>query len=786
MRHRALRSPRLRLLTAAVVLAVVSTAFAAPGVGAAASAASGGASASGDQVRVDQVGYLPTDVKHAYLMATAPVAHATWSAIDAHGAVVASGSVSTVNRGAWNAGYPDVYDMTFTALTVPGSYHLEVQGGARASSPDFAIEDATTMYSSIVANGVAFFQVQRDGSDVVPGQLDRQPSHLTDSRADIYAIPAFDPDTDGETNVGPLVLRGLCITATGKADRSPVDLETCRGTTAQEWTINSDGSIAVTESGKCLSVIGGATANGSLADSYDCNGSDSELWSALARGTASSGLFQGQVNGKCLVDSSNAVQITTCDKASASQQVHFSTGLTKIGGQVDAQGGWFDAGDFLKFTHTAAYGDVLLYASARGLGASAPASLKSEAQYGEQWLNKMWDQKSKTLYLQVGIGVGDDAGTYFGDHDIWRLPQGDTTDHSAIDVYAAQQRPVFEAAAPGQPISPNVAGRVAAAFALAAQADADAHRSRALTELQAATSVYAMANTTNPPNPLTTAEPNDFYPESSWHDDMELGGAEISLALQSLSRSATSYLADASHWAQAYIANDAGSDTFNLYDTSALAHADLVRAMDVAGDPSLAVTRTALVADLKRQVQAGAAHAASDIFRAAGDIDNFDVDSHTFGWIATEAWYADLAHDHSYDAFAAEQRDWLFGANAWGTSFMVGEGDTFPDCMQHQVANLSGSTNGTPPIAIGAVVNGPNDASLFDPSQGGIGGYQDGMVPCPPNGADPYAAFDGHGSTFIDDVRSWQTDEPALDMTGSAIIAAASQLALDRSCTADH
>ena len=38
--------------------------------------------------------------------------------------------------------------------------------------------------------------------------------------------------------------------------------------------------------------------------------------------------------------------------------------------------------------------------------------------------------------------------------------------------------------------------------------------------------------------------------------------------------------------------------------------------------------------------------------------------------------------------------------------------------------------------------------------------------------------YDGSGSVYLDDVRSWQTDEPALDMTGAAIIAAAAQLGL--------
>jgi endoglucanase len=766
------RLTRVRLLAAVAVLATGSTTLASQ------HAAAAPPSPPHAQLRVDQVGYLPGDVKHAYLMAPEPLSHATWRVVGSSGSVVASGAVGSTSRGSWNAQYPQVYDVTFSGLKTPGRYHLVVQGGATAISPSFSIASPSSLYGPVVANGVAFYQVQRDGAEMTAGGLDRQPSHLTDSSATVYATPSFDPDTDGETNVGPLVLQGLCMTATGSTNRSRVDLEPCNHSPAQEWTLTSDGSVVVTSSGRCLSVLGGATAAGSPTDVFDCDGSDSQVWSALARGAASSGLFRGQASSLCLADASRTVRVFSCDKSASAERVHFSTGLAAIGGPVDVEGGWFDAGDFLKFTHTAAYGDVLLYASARDLGASAPSSLLAEAQFGEQWLDKMWDTKSKTLYLQVGIGVGDDAGTYFGDHDIWRLPQTDTADHSTVDLYAAQHRPVFEAAAPGKPISPNLAGRVSAAFALAAQSDAHAHPVRALQELYSATSLYAMADTANPPDPLTTADPNDFYPETSWHDDMELGAVEISLALQAFGASAGPYLSDAARWAKAYLADDAGSDTFNLYDDSALAHADLVRAMDAAGDPSLAVSRTALISDLKRQVRAGVTHAKSDVFRAAGDVTNFDVDAHTFGWIATEGWYAGLTGDRAFDGFAAEQRDWLFGANAWGTSFMVGEGDTFPDCMQHQVANLSGSTDGTPPVAVGAVVNGPNDASLFDPSQGGIGGYQDGMVPCPPNGADPYAAFDGHGSTFIDDVRSWQTDEPALDMTGTAIIAAASQLAL--------
>jgi hypothetical protein len=36
-----------------------------------------------------------------------------------------------------------------------------------------------------------------------------------------------------------------------------------------------------------------------------------------------------------------------------------------------------------------------------------------------------------------------------------------------------------------------------------------------------------------------------------------------------------------------------------------------------------------------------------------------------------------------------------------------------------------------------------------------------------------YGAFTGHGSRFVDDVRSWRTVEPAIDFTATAALASA-------------
>jgi endoglucanase len=119
------------------------------------------------------------------------------------------------------------------------------------------------------------------------------------------------------------------------------------------------------------------------------------------------------------------------------------------------------------------------------------------------------------------------------------------------------------------------------------------------------------------------------------------------------------------------------------------------------------------------------------------------------------------------------ERNWVLGANAWGSSFIVGAGSTFPHCMQHQVANLSGSLNGTPPIVLGATVDGPSAAANFQ----GVGTVS-GMRACPPNGNDPFKAFSGKGARYFDNVIAWPSVEPADDYTALGIVLFAGQAAL--------
>ena len=426
--------------------------------------------------------------------------------------------------------------------------------------------------------------------------------------------------------------------------------------------------------------------------------------------------------------------------------------LKRIGGPVDLEGGWMDAGDFIKFTHTSAYAAALLLVAQRELGAKAPPTLAPEIRFGLDSLDKAW-QDDGSMLMQVGIGSGNTRGTFFGDHDLWRLPERDDTLKGRATRYL-RHRPAFRANAPGTPVPPNLAGRVAAAFALAAQVDTDAALARQ--HLATAAEVFAAAKTTGVrPKDIVTALPHAFYPESSYRDDLELGAAELALAAQKLGDPrASTWITAAMRWARR------GEDTLNLYDVSALAHAELVRALRAAG----AAGEQPLLIDLRMQLGGAVDRARIDPFRAAVTYDDFDAAPHAFGLAATAALYERLTGDTRYDAIGTAQRNWALGANAWGASLMIGVGRNYPRCPQHVAANLSGTRRR---ILTGAVVNGPNDRTLF---ADGLGEFFEEGRTCP-RGRDRYRAFTGHGSRYVDDVRSWQTVEPAIDFTAAAALA---------------
>jgi len=189
--------------------------------------------------------------------------------------------------------------------------------------------------------------------------------------------------------------------------------------------------------------------------------------------------------------------------------------------------------------------------------ASRASDFTSEAKFGLQWLNKMWNDEEETLYYQVGIGTDFvNNPNLLSDHDLWRLPQ------ETIRWGHRSHAPVREASTgvrrwtggvEDQPESGGTPGGRLRGMLASVQGNAAGIRGRLPGRSR---HVFALADT-SPAGELLTVAPFDFYGETEWRDDMELGATELYLALASADGPLPSalkhtepqfYLRAAAHW----------------------------------------------------------------------------------------------------------------------------------------------------------------------------------------------------------------------------------------------
>jgi len=706
--------------------------------------ASAAQAATSAYIRVSQAGYEAGQSPfRAYLMATAEVS-GSFNVVNAKGTPVYTSTVGA-QIGTWSNSAKLTYYVYALDFSVPaGLYTLTFSGKPKATSPQFAVDEPKALYSGLLLNSLFFYETERDGKDFIPNALRTAAGHERDNYAHVYLTPPLDENDniDNKPPAAPLV-------------------------------------------------------------------------------------------------------------------------SAKIP-NIDASGGWWDAGDYLKYVETVSYSAALMqigvrdfpyqmgahapknppapagsvsYAGNSGAGAPKSTNFTAEARFGAQWLEKMWDDSTKTLYYQVdnsqewnyyGSGSTDATtsvgcgGSYsgvnsnyclFNEYDIWALPQaadhyeqeGDPEACDPFTSYYICKRPVFEAGAAGAAISPNLAGRLAADFALCYQLNRKSDPGLANRCIKSAEDIFALAKTTyTDPAPsgsgscsecLLTILPFDGYPETVWEDDMELGATELYFALASAGGSQNlpaglpdtnplDYLKLAAKYAKNYDTNiytPGYADALNLYDVSGLAHYELYKALKQAGDPSgLAVTEESIKAQLLQQVDDAVTQAGKDAWGFGSGWNCCDTASHGAGLsvMASEA-YA-ISGEASYNLYAQRWLGNILGANAWGSSFIVGDGSTFPNCIQHQVANLAGSlagTSGKTPVLWGAVVEGPASYASS--------GDMDGMNRCPANGVDTFAKFNGNNGSYNasqkavykDDASSYSTTEPAIDLTSSSFLMWAWRLA---------
>ena len=124
----------------------------------------------------------------------------------------------------------------------------------------------------------------------------------------------------GGTATGQITgYQGLCLDdrSASTADSNPIQVYTCNGTNAQQWTVESNGTLQVL--GKCLDVSAAGTANGTLVQLYTCNGTGAQAWTHQSNGE-----LVNSNSGKCLDDtgfggSGTQVQIWACADSSNQQ-----------------------------------------------------------------------------------------------------------------------------------------------------------------------------------------------------------------------------------------------------------------------------------------------------------------------------------------------------------------------------------------------------------------------------------------------------------------------------------
>ncbi|HEY3872758.1 MAG TPA: ricin-type beta-trefoil lectin domain protein [Actinocrinis sp.] len=113
--------------------------------------------------------------------------------------------------------------------------------------------------------------------------------------------------------------QGLCLDdrSASTALFNPVQVYTCNGTGAQQWTVVQAGSL-IKVYGMCMDINGGGTADGTAVDLYTCNGTGAQVWEPESNGE----LYNPQSN-KCLDDTGyggSGTQLQIWDCAGTSNQ----------------------------------------------------------------------------------------------------------------------------------------------------------------------------------------------------------------------------------------------------------------------------------------------------------------------------------------------------------------------------------------------------------------------------------------------------------------------------------
>ncbi|HSW28369.1 MAG TPA: glycoside hydrolase family 9 protein [Longimicrobiales bacterium] len=428
---------------------------------------------------------------------------------------------------------------------------------------------------------------------------------------------------------------------------------------------------------------------------------------------------------------------------------------TRSGEWIPVAGGWADAADYLQYVTTSAHATYMLLMAwrdhpasfgdafdAAGLpGSNGLPDVLDEARWGLEWLLSMFPEDDLLLNQ-----VGDDR-----DHAFPDLPVTDSSDYG---WGRGGMRPVYPCTGKPQGLLrfknrsdglASTAGKLASAFALGSSEMRSFDAKLADRLEKRAVAAYRLGRAHPGVCQTAPAGAPYFYEEANWVDDMELAAAQ----LYELTGD-EAYVREAVEYArQEPMTPWMGQDTARHYEWFPWHNNGHYQLWRAGRDP-----QKRMGAEFYRRGLEAVAARADNAFRVG--IPFIWCSNNLMVSFATQArLYRTMTGDTTYRAHEQAALDWIFGANPWGVSMVIGlpaDGVTPRDPHSIVAKQLGVGTQ------TGGLVDGPVYRSIFE-----------SLLYVRLSEPDEYSAWNGGSIVYHDDWGDYSTNEPIMDGTANLV-----------------
>ena len=359
---------------------------------------------------------------------------------------------------------------------------------------------------------------------------------------------------------------------------------------------------------------------------------------------------------------------------------------------VDLEGGYFDAGDHIKFIQPMAYSSTMLawggvdYQEAYQQSGQAD-ELRSAVKWATDWFLKAHETDGNGNTSRLWVQVGDAT-----DHEHWVSPE-------EIDKVTDRKSYFIDANRPGSDAAAGTASALASASMLFEGVD-DAYASELIKN---AIALYDFAETYQGKYSDSVPEAAPFYESfSGYYDELSLGAAWLYKATGD-----SKYLAKA----EDYFRNNIGGLGDWTYAADDHSYGAVMMLAKESEDPlfkeqykkwlDIWIDEKGGVNDTPKGFAIRTSWASIPINQATA--------------FAAE-WYNDNIETNSeYSNFATRQVNYVLGENPENFSFMIGFGDNYPLRPHHRGSHpIEGAseTEIAQNILHGAIVGGPSKANI--------------------------------------------------------------------------